>query len=329
MGACPRCDGLGAIEFFDPKRIVAHPNLSLAAGAIRGWDRRNHFYYSMLRSLARHYGFDVEQPWEMLEDRVQHLILEGSGKEKIAFHYLSERGRTTVKEHPFEGVVPNLERRYRETDSMVVREELAKYVNTRTCPECDGARLRREARNVFLDDKTLFEVSRWPLKETLQFFRSLHLEGSKGQVAERIIREIANRLEFLVDVGLEYLALERAADSLSGGESQRIRLASQIGSGLTGVMYVLDEPCIGLHQRDNARLIDTLKRLRDLGNSVIVVEHDEDMIRAADHCVDVGPGAGVHGGEVVAEGTPEQLAADDDSLTGQFLSGRRRIALPN
>src|SRR5688572_381693 len=328
MGACPRCDGLGAVEFFDPKRIVAHPNLSLAAGAIRGWDRRNHFYYSMLRSLARHYGFDVEQPWEMLEDRVQHLILEGSGKEKIAFHYLSERGRTTVKEHPFEGVVPNLERRYRETDSMVVREELAKYVNMRTCPECDGARLRREARNVFLDDKTLFEVSRWPLKETLQFFRSLRLEGSRGQVAERIIREIANRLEFLVDVGLEYLALDRAAESLSGGESQRIRLASQIGSGLTGVMYVLDEPSIGLHQRDNARLIETLKRLRDLGNSVIVVEHDEEAIRAADYVLDMGPGAGEAGGHVVAQGSAEEVIANPQSLTGRYLARSLKIDVP-
>jgi excinuclease ABC subunit A len=282
----------------------------------------------MLRSLARHYGFDVEQPWEMLDDRVQRLILEGSGEEKIAFQYLSERGRTTVKEHAFEGVVPNLERRYRETDSMVVREELAKYVNTRTCPECDGARLRREARNVFLAGKTLFEVSRWPLKETLHFFRSLRLEGSKGQVAERIIREIANRLEFLVDVGLEYLALERAADSLSGGESQRIRLASQIGSGLTGVMYVLDEPSIGLHQRDNARLIDTLKRLRDLGNSVIVVEHDEEAIRAADHVVDMGPGAGEAGGRVIAEGPPEKILACGESLTGKYLSRELSIAVP-
>ena len=283
MGACPRCDGLGTIEFFDPRRIVAHPNLSLASGAIRGWDRRNHFYFSMLRSLAGHYGFDVEQPWEMLEERIQKLILEGSGREKVAFRYLSERGRTTVKEHPFEGVVPNLERRYRETDSQAVREELAKYVNTRACPECGGARLRREARHVLIGDKAIFEVSSWPLKQTAAFFESLRLGGSRGQVAERIVREIANRVEFLVDVGLEYLSLDRTAESLSGGESQRIRLASQIGSGLTGVMYVLDEPSIGLHQRDNARLIETLKRLRDLGNSVIVVEHDEEATRAADH----------------------------------------------
>jgi excinuclease ABC subunit A len=328
MGACPRCDGLGTIEFFDPRRIVAHPNLSLAAGAIRGWDRRNHFYYSMLRSLAGHYGFDVEQPWEMLEDRVQRVVLEGSGREKIAFHYLSERGRTTVKEHPFEGVVPNLERRYRETDSLAVREELAKYVNTRACPDCGGARLRREARHVLIEGKAIFDVSHLPLKETLGLFRSLHLEGAKGQVAERIVREIATRLEFLVDVGLEYLSLERTAESLSGGESQRIRLASQIGSGLTGVMYVLDEPSIGLHQRDNARLIDTLKRLRDLGNSVIVVEHDEEAIRAADHVVDMGPGAGEAGGRIVAEGSPSDILANPESLTGRYLSRALSIAVP-
>src|SRR6267143_1874969 len=239
MGACPRCDGLGAIEFFDPKRVVAHPNLSLASGAIRGWDRRNHFYYSMLQSLAGHYGFDVEQPWELLDEKVQQLILSGSGQEKIAFTYLSERGRSTVKEHAFEGVIPNLERRYRETDSTVVREELAKHLNTRACPECGGSRLRREARHVRILDKTLFEVSGWPLRKTLDFYKDLQLEGARGQVAERIVREIANRLEFLVNVGLDYLALERSAETLSGGEAQRIRLASQIGSGLTGVMYVL------------------------------------------------------------------------------------------
>jgi len=328
IGACPRCDGLGAIQFFDPRRIVAHPNLSLASGAIRGWDRRNHFYYSMLRSLARHYGFDVEQPWEMLDQRIQRLILEGSGKETIAFHYLSERGRTTVKEHPFEGVVPNLERRYRETDSMVVREELAKYVNTRTCPECAGARLRREARNVLLAGKTLFEVSSWPLRATLDFFGELKLEGAKGLIAERIVREISNRVEFLVNVGLDYLALERSAESLSGGEAQRIRLASQIGSGLTGVMYVLDEPSIGLHQRDNARLIDTLKRLRDLGNSVIVVEHDEEAIRAADHVVDMGPGAGEAGGRIIAEGPPARIISCPESLTGRYLARELSIAVP-
>ena len=328
VGACPRCDGLGAIEFFDPKRIVAHPNLSLASGAIRGWDRRNHFYYSMLQSLAAHYGFDIEQPWELLPDAVQQLVLHGSGKEKIAFRYPGERGRSAVREHAFEGVVPNLERRYRETDSVVVREELAKHLNTRTCPECGGARLRREARHVKVLNHTLFEISDWPLRKTLEFFKSLRLEGAKGQVAERIVREIANRLEFLVNVGLDYLALGRSAETLSGGEAQRIRLASQIGSGLTGVMYVLDEPSIGLHQRDNARLIETLKRLRDLGNSVIVVEHDEEAIRAADHVVDMGPGAGEAGGRVVAEGTPQQVIAHPDSLTGRYLSGQISIQVP-
>ncbi len=328
MGACPRCDGLGAIEFFDPKRVVAHPNLSLASGAIRGWDRRNHFYYSMLQSLARHYGFDVEQPWELLDEKVQQLILTGSGQEKIAFTYLTERGRSSVKEHAFEGVLPNLERRYRETDSIVVREELAKHLNTRACPECGGTRLRREARHVRILDKTLFEVSGWPLRKTLDFFNNLQLEGARGQVAERIVREIANRLEFLVDVGLDYLALERSAETLSGGEAQRIRLASQIGSGLTGVMYVLDEPSIGLHQRDNARLIETLKRLRDLGNSVIVVEHDADAIRAADHVVDMGPGAGEAGGQIVAQGPPSEIIANPQSLTGQYLAGALTIEVP-
>ena len=328
MGACPRCDGLGAIEFFDPKRVVAHPNLSLASGAIRGWDRRNHFYYSMLQSLAGHYGFDVEQPWELLDEKVQELILSGSGQEKIAFTYLSERGRSTVKEHAFEGVIPNLERRYRETDSSVVREELAKHLNTRVCPECGGSRLRREARHVRILDKTLFEVSGWPLRKTLDFYKNLQLEGARGQVAERIVREIANRLEFLVNVGLDYLALERSAETLSGGEGQRIRLASQIGSGLTGVMYVLDEPSIGLHQRDNARLIETLKRLRDLGNSVIVVEHDADAIRAADHVVDMGPGAGEAGGHIVAEGRPSEIISNPQSLTGRYLAGALTIEVP-
>jgi len=328
MGACPRCDGLGAIEFFDPKRVVAHPNLSLASGAIRGWDRRNHFYYSMLQSLAGHYGFDVEQPWELLDEKVRELILSGSGQEKIAFTYLSERGRSTVKEHAFEGVIPNLERRYRETDSSVVREELAKHLNTRVCPECGGSRLRREARHVRILDKTLFEVSGWPLRKTLDFYKNLQLEGARGQVAERIVREIANRLEFLVNVGLDYLALERSAETLSGGEGQRIRLASQIGSGLTGVMYVLDEPSIGLHQRDNARLIETLKRLRDLGNSVIVVEHDADAIRAADHVVDMGPGAGEAGGHIVAEGRPSEIISNPQSLTGRYLAGALTIEVP-
>jgi excinuclease ABC subunit A len=328
MGACPRCDGLGAIEYFDPKRIVAHPNLSLASGAIRGWDRRNHFYHSMLQSLARHYRFDVEQPWEMLDERIQQLILYGSSKEKIAFQYAGERGRTTTKEHAFEGVIPNHERRYRETDSTVVREELAKLRNTQACPECGGTRLRREARHVKLAEHTIFEVSRWPLRVSKDFFSSLELAGAKAQIAERIVREISNRLSFLVNVGLDYLALERSAETLSGGEGQRIRLASQIGSGLTGVMYVLDEPSIGLHQRDNERLIATLKHLRDLGNSVIVVEHDEEAIRAADHVLDMGPGAGEAGGQVVAEGTPAQIIANAASLTGRYLSRQLSIPVP-
>ena len=327
-GACPRCDGLGTIEFFDPKRIVAHPNLSLASGAIRGWDRRNHFYYSMLQSLAKHYGFDIESPWEMLADRIQNLILHGSGRDKIAFHYLNERGRSTVKEHAFEGVIPNHERRYRETESGVVREELAKLRSLQACPDCGGTRLRREARHVKVLDKTIYQVSAWPLRQTLQFFQGMRLEGAKAQIAARIVREIANRLEFLVDVGLEYLSLERSAETLSGGEGQRIRLASQIGSGLTGVMYVLDEPSIGLHQRDNARLISTLKRLRDLGNSVIVVEHDEEAIRAADYVLDMGPGAGEAGGHVVAQGRPDEVIAAPQSLTGQYLAGALKIDVP-
>jgi len=328
VGACPRCDGLGTVEFFDPKRIVAHPNLSLASGAIRGWDSRNHFYYSMLQSLAKHYRFDIESPWESLDERIQQLILYGSGKEKVAFHYLSERGRTAVKEHAFEGVIPNHERRYRETDSLAVREELAKLRNVHACPECGGARLRREARHVKIAEQTLHEVSAWPLTRTLEFFDNLKLQGSRGQVAARIVREIANRLEFLVNVGLEYLSLERSAETLSGGEGQRIRLASQIGSGLTGVMYVLDEPSIGLHQRDNARLITTLKQLRDLGNSVIVVEHDEEAIRAADHVVDMGPGAGEAGGQIVAQGSPSQVISNPESLTGRYLARELAIAVP-
>jgi excinuclease ABC subunit A len=328
MGACPKCDGLGEMEFFDPRRVVAHPNLSLASGAIRGWDRRNHFYYSMLGSLAAHFGFDVEQPWEMLDEATQQLILHGSGKEKVAFRYMTEKGRNQVREHAFEGVIPNLERRYRDTDSVVVREELAKFRNTRCCPDCGGTRLRREARHVKMAGRTIFEISALPLRLCQEFFAALKLEGARQQIAERIVREIANRLEFLVNVGLDYLALGRAAGSLSGGESQRIRLASQIGSGLTGVMYVLDEPSIGLHQRDNARLIETLKRLRDLGNSVVVVEHDEEAIRAADYVVDMGPGAGRAGGEIVAEGTPEQIIASPNSLTGKYLAHAMSIGVP-
>jgi excinuclease ABC subunit A len=327
-GACPRCDGLGAIEFFDPKRVVAHPNLSLAGGAIRGWDRRNHFYHAMLESLAAHYGFDIETPWEALADEVQGTILFGSGEERIAFRYPAERGRSSMKQHAFEGVVPNLERRYRETDSTVVREELAKYRNTRACPECEGTRLRREARHVRVAGRSLHEVSAWPLREALAFFDALSLPGTRAAVADKIVREISNRLGFLVNVGLDYLSLGRAALTLSGGESQRIRLASQIGSGLTGVMYVLDEPSIGLHQRDNARLLETLRRLRDLGNTVIVVEHDAGAILAADHVVDMGPGAGEAGGEVVAEGPPEAILRSESSLTGRYLSNRERIEVP-
>ena len=329
MGACPKCDGLGAVEFFDARRVVAHPNLSLASGAIKGWDRRNHFYYTMLASLAAHFGFDVEAPWEMLDDKTQQLILHGSGKEKIAFRYVTERNRNQVREHAFEGVIPNLERRFKETDSVVVREELAKFRNTQTCPECAGTRLRREARHVKVAEKTIYEVSSFPLRKAFEFFKTLQLQGAKQQIAERIVREIANRLEFLVNVGLDYLALGRAAGSLSGGESQRIRLASQIGSGLTGVMYVLDEPSIGLHQRDNARLIETLKHLRDLGNSVVVVEHDEEAIRAADYVVDMGPGAGRAGGEIVAEGTPAQIIASEHSLTGKYLAHALSITVPH
>ncbi|HET7672653.1 MAG TPA: excinuclease ABC subunit UvrA, partial [Burkholderiales bacterium] len=291
-----------------------------------GWDRRNHFYHSMLQSLARHYRFDLEQPWEVLDERVQAVVLRGSGREKLAFHYPNERGRPSVKEHPFEGIVPSLERRYRETDSQAVREELAKLINLQACPECGGARLRREARHVRLADHSLQDISRRPLAQSLDFFENLKLEGAKAQIAERIVREIANRLQFLVNVGLDYLTLDRSAETLSGGEAQRIRLASQIGSGLTGVMYVLDEPSIGLHQRDNARLIDTLKQLRDLGNSVIVVEHDEEAIRAADYIVDMGPGAGDAGGRIVAEGALPDILGSGESLTGKYLT--RELVIP-
>ncbi|HET7400956.1 MAG TPA: excinuclease ABC subunit UvrA, partial [Usitatibacter sp.] len=328
MGACPRCDGLGQVTFFDPKRVVAFPHLSLAGGAVRGWDRRNQFYFAMLTSLAQHYKFDVDAPFEALEPRAQEIVLNGSGEEKIAFRYPGEKGRAAVKEHAFEGILPNLERRYRETDSAAVKEELAKYLNTRACPECGGTRLRVEARNVRVAGYSIHAVSSMPLKEAQPFFEKLELPGAKQAIAEKIVHEIANRLQFLNNVGLDYLSLTRSADTLSGGEAQRIRLASQIGSGLTGVMYVLDEPSIGLHQRDNSRLIETLKHLRDLGNSVIVVEHDEEAIAAADHVVDMGPGAGVHGGEVVAQGTPADILRHPDSLTGQYISGRKSIPIP-
>ncbi len=327
MGACPECLGLGSITFFDPKRVVAHPGMSLASGAIRGWDRRNQFYFQMLTSLAAHFKFDVEAPFEKLPEPVQTLVLYGT-REKIPFSYLNERGRTIVKEHAFEGIVPNLERRHKETDSLVVREELAKFLNTRACPSCGGTRLRVEARNVKIADKTIYEVSGMPLKQGLEFFTNLKLGGAKQQVAEKIVNEIAARLSFLNNVGLDYLSLDRSAETLSGGEAQRIRLASQVGSGLTGVMYVLDEPSIGLHQRDNGRLLATLKHLRDLGNTVIVVEHDEEAINSADHVLDMGPGAGEHGGRVVAEGSPEQLRRNPASLTGQYLSGALAIPVP-
>jgi excinuclease ABC subunit A len=324
-GACPKCDGLGVIQFFDAKRVVAFPHLSLAAGAIKGWDKRNPFYFQLLQSLALHYGFDLETPFEQLTDTVKTIILSGSGKEQLAFTYPGER---RPKLHVFEGILNTLARRYKETDSQSIREELSKYLNNQPCPSCSGTRLRREARYVYVAGKTLYELSALPLKQALTFFTNLQLAGNKQAIAERIIQEIAARLQFLNNVGLEYLSLDRSAETLSGGEAQRIRLASQIGSGLTGVMYVLDEPSIGLHQRDNDRLLATLRRLRDLGNSVIVVEHDEDAIRMADYVVDMGPGAGVHGGHVVASGTPEQIMQHPDSLTAAYLSGRRSIAIP-
>ncbi len=328
MGACPKCDGLGHITFFDSKRVVAFPHLSLAAGAIKGWDRRNQFYFQMLTGLAGHYHFDLETPFEQLAADIQNIILSGSGKEKIVFSYLNTNGRKNKQEHTFEGIVPNLERRYKETDSQAVREELAKYLNSMTCPECTGTRLRKEARHVRIGGQAIYEINALPLKQAKIFFDQLKLTGHKHSIAERIVKEISSRIQFLNNVGLDYLSLDRSADTLSGGESQRIRLASQIGSGLTGVMYVLDEPSIGLHQRDNARLLETLKNLRDLGNSVIVVEHDQDAILAADHVVDMGPGAGEHGGLIMSQGTPQSIQEDMASLTGKYLSGKLTIALP-
>ncbi|MCM8594209.1 excinuclease ABC subunit UvrA [Accumulibacter sp.] len=332
MGACPQCDGLGVIQFFDPQRIVSDPAQSLAGGAIRGWDRRNPFYLQMLGSLAAHHGFTLETPFRELPENVQRAILYGSGRETVAFSHVDERGRPTLREYPFEGVVVNLERRYRETDSPAVREELSRLISTRTCPSCGGSRLREEARNVRVgtrdDARTLHEISRQPIAALRDHFLALQLPGNRALVAERVLKEIVNRLQFLIDVGLDYLSLDRSAETLSGGEAQRIRLASQIGSGLTGVMYVLDEPSIGLHQRDNERLLRTLGQLRDIGNTVIVVEHDEEAIRSADFVVDMGPGAGAHGGAVVAEGRPATIAANPASVTGDYLAGRRRIAIP-
>ncbi len=325
MGACPTCDGLGNINFFDPKRVVAFPHLSLASGAIKGWDRRNQFYFQMLTSLSQHYGFDLDTPFENLPIPTQEILLNGSGKVEIAFKYLNERGTFFSKTHTFEGILNNLKRRYHETDSQTVREELAKYLNSQSCPDCAGTRLRKEARHVKVGDRNIHEICEYPLKLALTFFDGLELQGAKLAIADKIVKEISNRLKFLTNVGLEYLSLSRSAETLSGGEAQRIRLASQIGSGLTGVMYVLDEPSIGLHQRDNDRLLDTLKRLRDIGNSVIVVEHDQDAIMAADYVVDIGPGAGEHGGHIVAEGTPLEVQNNPKSLTGEYLSGKRQI----
>ncbi len=325
MGACPTCDGLGQVTFFDPKRVVAFPHLSLASGAIKGWDKRNQFYFQMLQSLAQHYNFDIEQPFEKLPEEIQKILLNGSGREQIPFRYLNERGTFFSRAHSFEGILNNLQRRYRESDSMAVREELAKYIGSSHCPDCAGTRLRREARHVKVGGQNIHQVCEVPLKQALNFFENLNLSGQKLAIADKIVKEIESRLKFLTNVGLDYLSLSRSAETLSGGEAQRIRLASQIGSGLTGVMYVLDEPSIGLHQRDNDRLLDTLKRLRDIGNTVIVVEHDQDAIMAADFVIDIGPGAGEHGGQIVAEGTPAQIQASANSLTGQYLSGKKQI----
>jgi excinuclease ABC subunit A len=336
LGACPSCNGLGHTEVFDATRIVAFPSLSLASGAIKGWDRRNGYYFAMLESLGAHYSFDVEVPWEDLPEHVRQVVLLGSGDVNVAFQYVIDSGKTAgrkvTKEHPFEGIVRNFERRYRETDSAMVREELGRYRATQCCPDCSGSRLRKEARHVFVGEgvqkRAIFDVSHVTLGEALTYFSTLTLSGAKGDIAAKVVHEIRQRLKFLNDVGLNYLSLERSAETLSGGESQRIRLASQIGAGLTGVMYVLDEPSIGLHQRDNDRLIATLQHLRDLGNTVLVVEHDEDMIRTADHVIDMGPGAGVHGGRVLAQGTPAEVTANPNSLTGAYLNGTRKIAVP-
>ena len=327
-GACAACDGLGVIQFFDEQRVVQRPELSLPAGAIRGWDRRNAYYFQIITALARHYKFDIDTPYEDLPQRIKDVILRGSGRTEIEFSYFKSSGRTYQRIHSFEGVLPNMERRYRETESNVVREELARYLGSKCCPECNGARLNQAARNVFVDNHRLPDLAAIPIGKAQAFFRELHLDGRRGEIATKIIKEVGQRLQFLVNVGLDYLTLDRSADTLSGGEAQRIRLASQIGAGLVGVMYILDEPSIGLHQRDNKRLLDTLSDLRDLGNTVIVVEHDEEAIRAGDYVVDMGPGAGVHGGHVVAQGTAAEIAACPESLTGQYLSRRREIKVP-
>lgn len=324
-GACPTCDGLGVQQFFDPDRVITNPELSLAGGAIRGWDRRNFYYFQMLSSLADHYKFDVEVPFEQLSDKVRKIVLYGSGKDSIAFKYINDRGDVVVRNHPFEGILNNMDRRYRETESNAVRDELAKFINTQACQSCGGSRLREEARHVFIGDFNLPKLTVWSIGEALDYFDKLEFTGQKAQIAEKILKEVRDRLGFLVNVGLNYLSLSRSAETLSGGEAQRIRLASQIGAGLVGVMYVLDEPSIGLHQRDNERLLQTLIHLRDLGNTVIVVEHDEDAIRMADHIIDIGPGAGVHGGEVICDGPIEKIIACEESVTGQYISGKRNI----
>lgn len=327
-GACPTCDGLGAKQFFDERKLIVAPELSLAEGVIKGWDRRSIYYFGLLKSLASHYGFELETPWQQLPSKVRQVILHGSGKENIDFSYSSDRGQNVIKSHPFEGVIPNLERRYRETDSQSLREELARLLTTHACPDCHGSRLRQASRHVFVGQLNLPAVVKMPLGDAREYFGSLTLEGRRGEIAARILQEIVERLNFLVNVGLDYLSLDRSAETLSGGEAQRIRLASQIGAGLVGVMYILDEPSIGLHQRDNERLLQTLTHLRDLGNTVLVVEHDEDAIRQADWLLDIGPGAGVHGGQIVAQGTPEQVMAAEGSITADYLTGRRKITIP-
>lgn len=327
-GACPTCDGLGVQQFFDESRVVQNESISLAGGAVKGWDRRNFYYYQMLTSLAKHYKFDIETPYEDLPQKIKNIVMHGSGKEEIEFQYMNDRGDVVIRKHPFEGILNNMARRYKETESMSVREELAKNISNRPCADCGGSRLRPEARNVYIGSINLPQISEKSIGESLEFFQGLTLTGQKAQIAEKILKEIRERLEFLVNVGLNYLSLSRSAETLSGGEAQRIRLASQIGAGLVGVMYVLDEPSIGLHQRDNERLLNTLIHLRNLGNTVIVVEHDEDAIREADHIIDIGPGAGVHGGQVIAQGTAKEIMENPNSITGKFLSGEEKIEIP-
>ena len=327
-GACPTCDGLGVQQFFDESRVVQNESISLAGGAVKGWDRRNFYYYQMLTSLAKHYKFDIETPYEDLPQKIKDIVMHGSGKEEIEFQYMNDRGDVVIRKHPFEGILNNMARRYKETESMSVREELAKNISNRPCTDCGGSRLRPEARNVYIGNINLPQISEKSIGESLEFFQGLTLTGQKAQIAEKILKEIRERLEFLVNVGLNYLSLSRSAETLSGGEAQRIRLARQIGAGLVGVMYVLDEPSIGLHQRDNERLLNTLTHLRNLGNTVIVVEHDEDAIREADHIIDIGPGAGVHGGQVIAQGTAKEIMANPNSITGKFLSGEEKIEIP-